>query len=1074
MVLEAVGRTSVLRFSALENWFHRYGRPCQKHTKLLQRDANKSARERKLRLIEARSALIQRRLARSTEGVGVADREYVVAQRRPSVSAVMFLATLITAVWSLFILTEVLLIFVPRTKLLAILSITCPMISFVGYITPIGSVIRAFKTQDASNLPMPFLLSQAFLCLISISYGISVNSPPIWATNLFGLTTQTLWMAAARWISGAASLRSEEKDKPTRALERRASTKSLPDLDGASVSSVVPPPLYSALLATCLTCLTLTVLSIIPTRIVGFAMCLQGIILSASPLARLGAVLDSRNADSIPLPISLNMVLGNVLWGMFGFYVNDHVIFLPSVVGYTLGVVQILVIMWCWGYLPYDLSFLKCIFGRSNRNPETSIELAAQDDDEMPEFADREEAPETASPDEKGRSTLELTQLEAGSNSSYRRRCSFVLKECNLDDLSRTMASRLSTIAAHVAGSPPAWSSPADIPQQHQHGGILVALAIRALGVSHIFTLTGGHISPILVGCNAVGIKVVDMRDEKAAVFAADAYARLTSNIGVCAVTAGPGLTNSITAIVNAKMAEVPIIVLVGATSMLLKGRGSLQDIDQQALVKSTVKQQASLKCVSDIIPTMLEVATTAASYNPCPGPVLLEFPLDVLWPRTMAESMIASSSSGARGLSGRLQRWYLDRYVNSMFGKYFQSTSKTIALPSSSSHTMNKVSRPAVALSVAEKVAALLEKSRRPVIVVGSQAAQDVAHIEELRAALVSLEIPVWVSGMCRGLFGRKSGESVQMMHMRSSALKEADFVIIAGTPLDFRLNYGRSVNPKATLIVCNSNKDILLKNKDLRAATQYIHACPSQFLRDLSLVESRRPHQVVRSQWITTCREREAKREKEIAAQGSKHSTQEGRVSPVRLLKALDKLLQEWGTEATIVADGGDFVGTASYCVRPVRALGWLDPGVFGTLGVGGGFAVAAGVLAGEYAKEPVWLLWGDGSVGWSLAEFETMARHRVPCVAIVGNDGKWNQMYRDQVRLLKDPVAAVLGSHVNYHTAAEGYSGNISFLLERDEDIEETLITARRAALESRGPVLVNAMLASSDFREGSLSL
>ncbi|EER14923.1 acetolactate synthase, putative, partial [Perkinsus marinus ATCC 50983] len=295
-----------------------------------------------------------------------------------------------------------------------------------------------------------------------------------------------------------------------------------------------------------------------------FAMCLQGIILSASPLARLGAVLESRNADAIPFPISLNMVVGNVLWAMFGFYVNDHVIFLPSVVGYTLGMTQILVILWCWGYLPYDLAFLKFIFSSRHSSPETTIEMTVRERDH-PEYIDTaedgahcdsgEEEPEEGNLKVKDGSVVKLTDLESGT---------------------------------------------------------LVALAIRALGVGHIFTLTGGHISPILVGCNAVGIKVVDTRDEKAAVFAADAYARLTGNIGVCAVTAGPGLTNAVTAIVNARMAEVPIMVLAGATSMILKGRGSLQDIDQGALVKSAVKSQTTVKSVKEIIPAVLRASAVA------------------------------------------------------------------------------------------------------------------------------------------------------------------------------------------------------------------------------------------------------------------------------------------------------------------------------------------------------------------------------------------------------------------------------------------------------------------------------
>ncbi|KAF4751180.1 hypothetical protein FOZ62_008120 [Perkinsus olseni] len=445
-----LGEEGFLPMDTLKEWFKRHGRPSHGHLRFVQRDANKAARERKLHLmffaLSVEFVVPALRPVETVTGINSVSPVLFFSMlssfvprrarlswvlRRPSVSAVMFLATLITADWALFIFTEVLLVFHARARLLAVLSVLCPLISFVGYITPISSVVQAFKARDASNLPMPFLLSQAFLCLISISYGVSVNSPPIWATNLFGLTTQALWMAAARWISGAASSSTagdaeEAGEKSGRSADRRSSMKSLPDLDGATVSSPVPPPLYSALLATCLACLTLTILSIIPTRVVGFAMCLQGIILSASPLARLGAVLGSRNADSIPLPISLNMVLGNMLWSMFGFYVNDHVIFLPSVVGYTLGVTQIVVIMWCWGYLPYDLSFLKCIFSRGRRNPETTVEMAVREDD--PEYADTQrglqhtdsgEDPETSSVEIKesssSRVSSKLTDLESGS-----------------------------------------------------------------------------------------------------------------------------------------------------------------------------------------------------------------------------------------------------------------------------------------------------------------------------------------------------------------------------------------------------------------------------------------------------------------------------------------------------------------------------------------------------------------------------------------------------------------------------------------------------------------------------------
>ena len=170
----------------------------------------------------------------------------------------------------------------------------------------------------------------------------------------------------------------------------------------------------------------------------------------------------------------------------------------------------------------------------------------------------------------------------------------------------------------------------------------------------------------------------------------------------------------------------------------------------------------------------------------------------------------------------------------------------------------------------------------------------------------------------------------------------------------------------------------------------------------------------------------------------------------------------------DSIIVADGGDFVGTASYIVKPRSPLSWLDPGVFGTLGCGAGFAIGASLCR---PGSDVWMLFGDGSVGYSLAEFDTFARHGIPVIAVVGNDAGWTQIAREQVKILEDDVGTVL-ARSNYHDVATALGGH-GILLDKQDQVAAGLQEARKAAQEGK-PVLVNAWLDKTDFREGSLSM
>ncbi|MDH4246351.1 MAG: thiamine pyrophosphate-dependent enzyme, partial [Deltaproteobacteria bacterium] len=348
-----------------------------------------------------------------------------------------------------------------------------------------------------------------------------------------------------------------------------------------------------------------------------------------------------------------------------------------------------------------------------------------------------------------------------------------------------------------------------------------------------------------------------------------------------------------------------------------------------------------------------------------------------------------------------------------------------------------------------------LLNQARRPVLLVGSQSTLGVADLHALRKALEDLGLPVYLSGMARGLMGKR--HPLFYRHQRRQALREADLVILAGVPADFRLNYGRSISSKAVVIGVNRSRADLRLNRKPELG---VLADPGTFLRDLAALSSQ--GQWRREDWLAQLTQRE--QEREAAIEGESAPAPSG-INPVRLLRKLDSLL---GENCILIGDGGDFVGTASYTVSPRGPLSWLDPGVFGTLGVGAGFALGA-KLARPDAE--VWALFGDGSVGYSLSEWDTFARHGVAVGALIGNDGSWNQIARDQVTLLKDDVGTVLRQS-DYHEVARAL-GAQGLVLRAEEEVTPGLKHAREL-LRQGHPVLVNALCVRSGFREGSISI
>jgi len=447
---------------------------------------------------------------------------------------------------------------------------------------------------------------------------------------------------------------------------------------------------------------------------------------------------------------------------------------------------------------------------------------------------------------------------------------------------------------------------------------------------------------------------------------------------------------------------------------------------------------------VRDLVPAVQKALDMARSG--VPGPVFVECPLDLLYDEDLVRGMYgAKAAQGkSRSLGERALGAYLRRHVNSLFaGAEGVEVSEPVEIPA-----------PVPSRRALRKAVKCLEAAHRPVLMVGSQALLENEQVGDLAAAVERLGVPVYLSGMARGLLG--TDHPLQLRHKRRNALRQADLVLLAGVPCDFRLDYGRQISRKARLISVNRSASEVRKN---RRPTLGAVADPGLFLVRLA---QRMMGGDTWPDWLSTLRERDEEREREIAEQ-AKATTEN--LNPIAFVESIDGVLPD---DSVLVVDGGDFVATASYVVSPRGPLSWLDPGVFGTLGVGAGFALGAKLCRPE---AEVWLLYGDGSCAYSLAEFDTFVRHGLPVIAVVGNDASWAQIARDQVELLKDDVGTVL-RHTDYDVVAEGYGGK-GFRVASPDLVPDILATARQEADAGR-PVLINALIGKTDFRKGSISV
>jgi thiamine pyrophosphate-dependent acetolactate synthase large subunit-like protein len=446
------------------------------------------------------------------------------------------------------------------------------------------------------------------------------------------------------------------------------------------------------------------------------------------------------------------------------------------------------------------------------------------------------------------------------------------------------------------------------------------------------------------------------------------------------------------------------------------------------------------------IVPILEEAFFRAR--NGVPGPVFVEFPLDTLYKRRETLELFEKDKPKGPGIINAVIRWYISRHATNLFSETARvQLHKPFPVPQAI----------AAGWQVAQAVK-MLGKAKKPVLIIGAQAAMVPELTRGLVEAVETIGAPVWLSSCGRGLLG--AHHPLQFRHCRSNALREADVVVLAGVVMDFRLGYGMSIRGATQIISINLDKTDLFKN---RTPTLAILADPAKGLAQIGqgLRTAKHSSEALQS-WVAAVQAREDTRAGEISLMAQDKNEL---INPVYLCQELENII---GPDACIVADGGDIVGTFAYNVRPRGPRKWLDPGAFGTLGVGGGFAIGYGA---SHPNSELWIIWGDGACGFSIAEFDTMVRMKIPCIAVVGNDACWTQIVRDQVRFLGRSTAGML-TYQDYHLVAKGF-GAEGILISKPEDIHEGFRQAKEFFAQGK-PVLVNCLLGRSSFREGSLSM
>jgi acetolactate synthase I/II/III large subunit len=531
------------------------------------------------------------------------------------------------------------------------------------------------------------------------------------------------------------------------------------------------------------------------------------------------------------------------------------------------------------------------------------------------------------------------------------------------------------------------------------HAGRLIARCLKAHGVSKLFTLSGGHLFSIYDGCRAEGIDLIDVRHEQTAGFAAEGWAKVTRTPGVCALTAGPGVTNGMSAIASAAQNNSPMLVLAGRAPQFRWGQGSLQEIDHVPFVRPLVKLAATPGATSEIAGLVDEAMR--ATVRPHSGPAFVDFPLDQVFMEATEDEPFPPLPEPWRGAGADAR--------------------------------------------AIDRAAALVREAERPVIMAGTGLYWGRGETQ-LLALAEALRIPVFLNGLGRGCV--PADHEVFFSRARGQALAEADVALVIGVPLDFRLGFGAAFAPDCDVVVIDVAEPQREHPRPVRAELYGALPATLEALRDgARRTDSGGAQPAEREAWVSSLR---AIEDEKRAGEAAERADPRAPLHPVRIYGELAQLLDR---DAIVIGDGGDFVSYAGRVVDSYQPGCWLDPGPFGCLGSGPGYALAAKLA---HPERQVVLLLGDGAFGFSGMEFDTLARHGVAVVGVIGNNGIWALEKHPMEYLYGYSVAAELRPGTRYDKVAEALGCHGELVSEPGE-----LRGALERALACGQPALVNVL-------------
>lgn len=528
------------------------------------------------------------------------------------------------------------------------------------------------------------------------------------------------------------------------------------------------------------------------------------------------------------------------------------------------------------------------------------------------------------------------------------------------------------------------------------HAGEHAQAVFAGYGIDTMWTLSGAHVFPLYDAAVKADppMRLIDTRHEQTAVFGAEATAKLTRRPGLAVVTAGPGVTNAVSGIAQAYFSGVPLLTVGGRAPQFRWGTGALQELDHPPLLEPITKRSVTARTAADVAGVLDEALRLAdASHR---GPVFVDVPMDELYSRAEVD------------IPAPIERQRIAPDPDDL-----------------------------------SRVAGLLTGSERPVLVLGSDVWLDGAE-EAARRFAQETGLPVITNGMGRGLLPR--GHAQLVTRARSTAFKEADLVVVAGTPLDFRLGFGvfggGESGAGARVVHLADSPGQVARHVELAASAAGDLALLFDGLLDAL---AREPRRADHSAWLETLRAAvtaAVERDAPLLAADS---------DPIHPARVYGELLPLLADDAVVIGDGGDFVSWAGKFVEPGRAGCWLDPGPYGCLGAGAGAAAAARIAR---PSSQVVLLYGDGAAGMSLLDVDTLVRHGLPAVMIVGNNGAWGLEKHPMRFLYGYDVAADLRADTGYDAIVRALGGAGETVTRPDQ-----IGPALRRAFDSGVPYLVN---------------